>query len=103
MAIGIVVLAIGHWADQDSQILSLGAILLNDDEIGWGGTLRTGKLNEDGTGSSSVSNGCSTDLLSLEVYNQRVYPNHNLEVTTSFGWESLKSDHSLPKNEGLTR
>ena len=56
---------IGHWADQDSQILSVGAILLNDDEIGWGGTLRTGKLNEDGTGSSSVSNGHSTDLLSL--------------------------------------
>ena len=93
---------IGHWADQDSQILSLGGILLSDDEIGWGGTLRTGKLNEDGAGRSSVSNDHSTDLLSLEIYNHRVYPNHNLEVRTSFGWESLKPDHSLPKNEGLT-
>ena len=93
---------IGHWADQDSQILSLGGILLSDDGIGWGGTLRTGKLNEDGVGSSSVSNGHSADLLSFEVYNSRVYPDHNLEVKTSLGWESLKPDHSLPKNEGLT-
>ena len=93
---------IGHWADQDSQILSLGGILLAHDGIGWGGTFRTGKLNEDGVGPSSVSNGHSTDLLSFELYNSRVYADHNFEVTTSFGWESLKSDHSLAKNEGLT-
>lgn len=93
---------IGHWADQDSQVFSLGGILLKDDGIGWGGTLRTGKLNEDGIGSSSVSNGHSTDLLSIEVYNSRVYPDHNLEVRTSLGWESLKPDKSLPKDEGLT-
>ena len=93
---------IGHWADQDSQILSLGGILLSDDGIGWGGSLRTGKLNEDGAGSSSVSNGHSTDLLSFEVYNSRVYPDHNLEVKTSLGWESLQPDNSHPKNEGLT-
>lgn len=93
---------IGHWADQDSQVFSLGGILLGNDGIGWGGTLRTGKLNEDGIGSSSVSNGHSTDLLSIEVHNSRVYPDHNLEVRTSLGWESLKPDNSLPKNEGLT-
>ncbi len=93
---------IGHWADQDSKILSLGGILLAHDGIGWGGTFRTGKLNEDGVGTSSVSNGHSTDLLSFELYNSRVYADHNFEVRTSFGWESLKSDHSLAKNEGLT-
>ena len=90
---------IGHWADQDSQILSLGGILLSDDGIGWGGSLRTGKLNEDGAGSSSVSNGHSTDLLSFEVYNSRVYPDHNLEVKTSLGWESLQPDNSHPKTK----
>jgi hypothetical protein len=93
---------IGHWADQDSQILSMGMILQKDDGIGWGGTLRTGKLNEDGTGSSSVSNGYSTDLLSIEVYNSRVYPDYDMEVKTSLGWESLKPNNSLAKNEGLT-
>jgi hypothetical protein len=65
-------------------------ILLKDDGIGWGGTLRVGKLNEDGTGSSSVSNGYSTDLLSFEVYNSRVYPDHNFEVQTSVGWEKFE-------------
>jgi len=93
---------IGHWADQDSQVFSLGGILLSNDGIDWGGTLRTGKLNEDGIGSSSVSNGYSTDLFSIEVYNSRVYPDNNLELRTSLGWESLKTDNYLPKNEGLT-
>ena len=93
---------IGHWADQDSQILSLGGILLAHDGIGWGGTFRTGKLNEDGVGTNSVSNGHSTDLLSFELYNSRVYADHDFEVRTSFGWESLKYDNSLAKNEGLT-
>ena len=36
---------IGHWADQDSQILSLGGLLQRKDGIGWGATLRTGELN----------------------------------------------------------
>jgi hypothetical protein len=93
---------IGHWADQDSQILSLGGIFLKDDGIGWGGTFRTGKLNEDGIGSSSVSNGYSTDLLSIEVYNSRVYPDHNLDVKTSLGWETLKPDNSMSENDGMT-
>ena len=93
---------IGHWADQDSQILSLGMIVQKEDGIGWGGTLRTGKLNEDGTGSSSVSNGFSTDLLSIEVYNSLLYTHQNVELRTSLGWESLKSSASSSQNEGLT-
>ena len=93
---------IGHWADQDSQILSLGMIVQKEDGIGWGGTLRTGKLNEDGTGSSSVSNGYSTDLLSIEVYNSLLYTDQNVELRTSLGWESLKSSASSSQNEGLT-
>ena len=93
---------IGHWSDQDSRILSLGVILLQGHEVGWGGMLRTGVLNEDGAGTSSVSNGCATDMLSVEVYNSRTFPDHDLEVTTSLGWESLKIDNSLAKNNGLT-
>ena len=92
---------IGHWADQDSKILSFGGILLSDDGIGWGGTIRTGKLNEDGTGSSSVSNGQSTELFSIEIHNSRVYSDHNLEVKTSLGWESLEFGNSITDNDGL--
>ena len=93
---------IGHWADQDSQILSLGAIFLNDQGMGWGGTLRSGDLNEDGQGVSSVSNASVTGLLSIEVYNSRLYTDHNAELRMSLGWESLKSTASSSKNEGLT-
>jgi hypothetical protein len=93
---------IGHWADQDSQILSLGAIFLNDQGMGWGGTLRSGDLNEDGQGGSSVSNVSATDLLSIEVYNSLLYADQNLELITSLGWERLKISSSSYKNEGLT-
>ena len=36
---------IGHWADQDSQILSIGGFLQRNDGIGWGFTGRNGDLN----------------------------------------------------------
>ena len=81
---------IGHWADQDSQILSIGGIYQRDNGIGWGTILRTGNLNEDGDGQSSVSNGIATDYFSIDVLNSRKYPAYGLSVNTSFGWESLK-------------
>ena len=82
---------IGHWADQDSQILSLGSLFLKNNGIGWGSTLRIGKLNEDGTGAnSSVSADTSIDYSSIEIFNARQYPDYNLAVHTSLGWESLQ-------------
>ena len=82
---------IGHWADQDSQILSLGGVLQKENGIGWGATIRNGKLNEDGAGTtSSVSASTSTDYFSIDVFNSREYPAYGLSVNTSFGWESFK-------------
>ena len=81
---------VGHWADQDSQIISIGGILQRMDGIGWGGTLRTGKLNEDGSGRNSVSDNTSTDYFSFDVFNARQYPQYDLSVHTSLGWESLQ-------------
>ena len=100
---------IGHWADQDSQIISLGSFVLGDNGNGWGVTLRTGKLNEDGRGSqSSVSANTSTDYFSLNFKNARRYQKHNLAVNTSFGWESMnpaggKTDDGLVGYLTLTR
>jgi hypothetical protein len=92
---------IGHWADQDSQILSLGGVLQKENGIGWGSIIRTGKLNEDGTGTnSSVSASTSTDYFSADVFNSRKYPAYGLSVNTSFGWESLKSA-GTKKDDGL--
>jgi hypothetical protein len=92
---------IGHWSDQDSQILSLGGLLQRKDGVGWGATLRTGDLNEDGKGTSSVSNGVTTDYFSIDVFNARQYPQHGLSVHTSLGWESLQPQGSK-KDDGLS-
>jgi hypothetical protein len=100
---------LGHWADQDSQILSLGGVLQKENGIGWGTTIRTGKLNEDGAGTnSSVSSSTSTDYFSVDVFNSRKYPAYGLSVNTSFGWESLqlagtKKDDGLAGYLTLTR
>ena len=99
---------IGHWADQDSQIISIGGILHRMDGIGWGATLRTGKLNEDGSGRNSVSDNTSTDYFSFDIFNARQYPQYDLSVHTSLGWESLQpqgtaKDNSLTGSLVLTR
>ena len=91
---------VGHWADQDSQIVSVGGFLLNDNGTGWGTTLRSGDLNEDGTGRSSVSDNVSTDYFSVDIFNSRQYPQHGLSVHTSLGWESLKPD-GMQKDDGF--
>ena len=93
---------IGHWADQDSQILSVGGFLLRDNGIGWGSILRIGNLNEDGEGaSSSVSPNTSTDYSSLEIFNIRQYPKYNFTVHTSLGWESL-NPYGGEKDDGIS-
>ena len=91
---------VGHWADQDSQIVSVGGFLLNDNGTGWGTTLRNGDLNEDGNGRSSVSDNVSTDYFSVDIFNSRQYPQHGLSVHTSLGWESLKPD-GMQKDDGF--
>jgi hypothetical protein len=82
--------------------------LQKENGIGWGSILRTGNLNEDGSGQSSVSNGVSSDYFSIDVFNSRKYPAYGLSVNTSFGWESLqpaggKTDDGLAGYLTLTR
>ena len=92
---------IGHWADQDSQILSVGGVLQREDGIGWGTNLRSGKLNEDGAGRNSVSDRSSTDYFSFDLFNARQYHKYGLSVHTSLGWESLQPKGGQ-KDEGLS-
>ena len=93
---------IGHWGDQDSQILSLGGLLLTENGNGWGTTIRNGKLNEDGTGSNSVSNGYASDYFQIEIINFRDYSRYDLEIQTSLGWEEKKVKTLSLTFEGLT-
>ena len=73
--------SIGHWADQDSLILSVGGVLQREDGIGWGTNLRSGKLNEDGAGRNTVSDNTSTDYFSFDIFNLRQYSERGLSVT----------------------
>lgn len=92
---------IGHWADQDSQIISIGGLLQRFDGLGWGANLRSGELNEDGVGRNSVSDNISSDYFSFEIFNSREYPNYDLSVYTSVGWESIESSGGQ-KDDGLS-
>ena len=92
---------IGHWADQDSQIVTVGGFLQKQDGVGWGGTLRIGVLNEDGSGRSPVSGSTSTDYSSFDIFNSRQIPLHGLAVYASMGWESLQPTGGQ-KDDGLS-
>ena len=92
---------IGHWADQDSQILSLGGLLLSENGNGWGTTFMNGKLNEDGTGSNSVSSGYASDYFQIEIYNFRTYSRFGLETQTTLGWEKIKVKSLSETEKGL--
>jgi hypothetical protein len=93
---------VGHWADTDSKIISLGGYFQNNSGVGWGSILRTGDLNEDGTGNNSVSHGVASDYLAIEVFNSRSYANLNLDVYTALGWEEVEFSSGSASENGLT-
>ena len=93
---------VGHWADTDSQVVSAGGFIQYDSGIGWGAILRSGDLNEDGSGNNSVSNGVTSEYFAIEVFNSRSYDNLNLEFYTSVGWEEVSNKSLLNSDEGIT-
>ena len=93
-------------------------MLQRQDGVGWGVNLRTGDLNAEplrnapphqgGAGTSSVSNGVTTDYFSIDLFNARQYPQFGLSAYTSIGWESLdvvggNKDHGLSAFLSVTR
>jgi hypothetical protein len=93
---------VGHWADTDSKIISLGGFLQYDSGIGWGSIIRSGDLNEDGSGNNSVSNGVASDYFAIEFFNSRSYDNLDLGVQTSLGWEEIEVQSSSSSENGIT-
>ena len=102
---------IGHWSDQDSQTISVGALIQSFNGIGWVLHSRAGDLNSSPLenepphngffGSNSISNEVTTEYFSCEIFNARQYPNFNLSVYTLLGWESLKPEN-LSQNFGFS-
>jgi hypothetical protein len=82
--------------------VSAGGFIQYDSGIGWGAILRSGDLNEDGSGNNSVSNGVTSEYFAIEVFNSRSYGNLNLEFYTSVGWEEVSNKSLLNSDEGIT-
>ena len=88
-------------ANDAEHLQDHGGLLQKQDGVGWGATLRSGKLNEDGAGSSSVSDNTVADYFSLDLFNSRQYPLHDFSVMTSLGWESVEPI-GASKDKGLS-
>ncbi|MBC8347567.1 MAG: hypothetical protein O3A82_15045 [Verrucomicrobia bacterium] len=94
--------SVGHWADSDSEIVSLGGLLANFDGNGWGGTARVGKLNRDGAGQSAVSNSVATDIKSVQFFHKRSFSKWDAQMTCGLGWEELENASTQNPENGPT-
>ena len=94
--------SVGHWADSDSEIVSLGGLLANSDGNGWGGTVRSGKLNRDGGGNSAVSNSVATDIKSVQFFHKRSFSKWDAQMTGGLGWEELENSSTRITDSGPT-
>jgi len=79
--------SVGHSADADSKLMTLGLLYLNDSGRGCGLVLREGELNRNGSGQSSVSNREATDLSSVDVFTR--WDTGIGRVTLGVGWQDL--------------
>jgi hypothetical protein len=94
--------SVGHWADSDSEIVSLGGLLAISDGNGWGGTVRAGKLNRDGGGNSAVSNSVATDIKSVQLFHKRSFSKWDAQMTGGLGWEELENALTRITDSGPT-
>jgi hypothetical protein len=81
--------SVGHSADGDSELMTLGLLYASDSGRGCGLVLREGELNRGGSGNSSISNAEETDLLSVDVFTR--WDATFGRVTLGAGWEDLDS------------
>ena len=83
--------SVGHSADSDSELVSLGLLYLSDSGRGCGLVARAGELNRgtnpDTRDTSSVSDLQATDLLSVDVFTR--WDTGIGRVTLGVGWEDL--------------
>ena len=78
----------GHSADGDSELMTLGLLYASDSGRGCGLVLREGDLKRDGLGNSSVSQRMATEVLSLDFFTR--WDANIGRVTLGVGWEDLE-------------
>lgn len=85
--------AVGHPADSDARLTSIGLIAIDDQESEWAATLRAGELNTGGSPSPRHSLTASQqDVFSLDLRHSRVYDFGELAV--GVGLESIENELS---------
>jgi hypothetical protein len=80
--------SMGHAADADSKLTTLGLLYASDSGRGCGLVLREGELNRDGSGNSTVSKAKATEVLSLDFFTR--WDTNIGRVTLGAGWEDLE-------------
>ena len=80
--------SVGHGADNDARLVSLGAVAVNEDDTQWRALVRLGDLNRGGAPDSrNTLTPTPQDLFSVDVSHSRVIPVGVIDV--GIGYESI--------------
>ena len=76
---------VGHGADNDAAIATLGVLLIDRDEHSWQGLVRIGKLNRGGVPDPANSlTPVSQDVLNVELIHNRIFSFGQLEFGVGY-------------------
>ena len=88
---------IGHGADNDAAIATLGLLLVDDKETSWQGLVRIGKLNRGGAPDPNNSlTPVPQDILNVELAHSRIFSFGQLEF--GVGYEQLDGNPAIPSS-----
>jgi len=77
--------SVGHGADNDSRIISVGLIMVNAEETQWHALLRYGALNRDGSPDSRNSlTSTRQDIASIDITHSRVFRFGQIDLGLGF-------------------
>jgi hypothetical protein len=80
--------AVGHGADNDAAVASLGLLLVDDAENSWQGLLRVGRLNRGGPPDTANSlTPVPQDIVNIELIHKRIFSFGRLEF--GLGYEQI--------------
>ena len=89
--------SIGHGADNDARMVSLGVMAVNEDDTQWRALIRFADLNRGGpTDSRNTLFPTARELVSVDVSHSRVIPAGVIDI--GVGYESIKDPLSDTSN-----
>ena len=88
---------IGHGADNDARVASLGLMLVDANENSWQGTIRSGELNRGGPPDPANSlTPLPQDIFNVELIHNRIFGFGRLEF--GVGYERFGKNSALPSS-----